>query len=64
MVAATDAKDDAAAGEDVNGGEVLRQPQRVPHRSDIEAATDLDVLGAVRQMQSHQDGVGDAFGAL
>ena len=25
------AKDDAAAREDVNGGEVLCQPQRVPH---------------------------------
>src|SRR5262252_8919937 len=30
VVAATDAKDDAAAGENVNGSEVLRQPQRVP----------------------------------
>src|SRR6516165_342204 len=29
VVAATHPKDDAAAGEDVNDGEVLRQPQRV-----------------------------------
>ena len=30
VVAATDAKDDAAAGEDVSGSEVLCQPQRMP----------------------------------
>src|SRR5215831_8691176 len=64
VVAATDAKDDAAAGEDVNGSEVLRQPQRVPHRSDIEAATDLDVFRSVREVQCHKDGVGNAFSAF
>src|SRR5262245_57616852 len=64
VVAATDAKDDAAAGEDVNGGEVLRQPQRVPHRSDIEAATNLDVFRSVREVQCHKDGVGNAFSAF
>src|SRR5262249_17745012 len=64
VVAATDAKDDAAAGENVNGGEVLRQPQRVPHRSDIEAATNLDVFRSVREVQCHKDGVGNAFSAF
>src|SRR5262249_31964872 len=64
VVAATDAKDDAAAGEDVNSGEVLRQPQRVPHRSDIEATTNFDVFRSVREVQCHKDGVGNAFSAL
>src|SRR5262249_10098713 len=54
----------AAAGEDVNGSEVLRQPQRVPHRSDIEAATDLEVFRSVREVQCHKDGVGNAFSAF
>src|SRR5262249_19236186 len=54
----------AAAGEDVNGSEVLRQPQRVPHRSDIEAATDLEVFRSVREVQCHKDGVGNAFRAF
>ena len=58
------AKDDAAAREDVNGGEVLCQPQRVPHRSDIEAATNLDVFRSVREVQCHKDGVGNAFSAF
>src|SRR5260370_20365621 len=64
VIAATDAKDDAATGEDVNGGKVLRQPQRVPHRSDIEAATNLDVFRSVREVQCHKDGVGNAFTAF
>src|SRR5262245_39336297 len=64
VVAATDAKDDAAACEDVNGGEVLCQPQRVPHRSDIEAATNLDVFRSVREVQCHKDRVGNAFSAF
>src|SRR5262252_9386202 len=64
MVAATDAKDDSAAGGGVNSSEVLRQPQRVPHRSDIEAATDLDVFRSVREVQCHKDGVRNAFSAF
>src|SRR5215472_13710657 len=64
VVAATDAKDDAAACEDVSGREVLRQPQRMPHRSDIEAATNLDVFRSVREVQCHKDGVGNAFSAF
>src|SRR5262245_28267596 len=64
VVAATDAKDDAAAVEDVNGGEVLCQPQRMPHRSDIEAATNLDVFRSVREVQCHKDDVGNAFSAF
>src|SRR5262249_36345501 len=64
VVTATDAKDDAAACEDVSGSEVLRQPQRMPHRSDIEAATNLDVFRSVREVQCHKDGVGNASSAF
>jgi hypothetical protein len=64
VVSATDAKDDATAREDVSGGKVLRQAQRVPHRSDIEAATNLDVFRSVREVQCHEDGVGNAFSAF
>src|SRR5262249_17570777 len=64
VVAATDAKDDAAAGEDVSGSEVLRQPQRMPHRSNIEAATNFDVFRSVREVQCNKDGVGNAFSAF
>ena len=64
VVAATDAKNDAAAGENVGHGEILRQPQRVPHRSDIEAATDLDVPRLVGEVQRHEDSVGNALRAF
>jgi hypothetical protein len=44
VIAAADAEHDAAAREDVGQRIVFRQPQRVPHRRDVEAAADLDVL--------------------
>ena len=43
VVAAPDAEDDPAVGQQVDGGVVLGQPERVPHRRDVEAAADLDV---------------------
>ena len=64
MIAASDTKRDAAAGEDVDGGEILGEAQRVPHRRDVEAAADLDVAGLVGEVQGHQDGVGNALRAL
>ena len=47
VVAATHAEYDAPAGQDVGGGVVFGQTQRVPHRSDVEAAAKLEVLGHV-----------------
>ena len=44
MVAAPDAKGDAPAGQDVGRRIVFRQPQRVPHRGDVEAAADPERL--------------------
>ena len=36
----------------------------MPHRRDVEAAADLEVLGHMRQVQRHQQHVGDALGAF
>src|SRR5262249_36927203 len=33
----------------------------MPHRSDIEATTNLDVFRSVREVQCHKDDVGNAF---
>src|ERR1700730_7996599 len=44
-VAAPNAKDAPPAGQDVGHRVILRQPQRMPHRHDAEAAADFDVSG-------------------
>ena len=41
MVAAADAEDRPAAGQDVGGRKVLGQAQRMPHRRDVEGPADL-----------------------
>src|SRR5437667_12788463 len=61
VVAAPDAEDDPAPGQPVDGGVVLGHPQRVPHRRDVEAATDLDVLRDVPEVQGQQQDVRDAL---
>ena len=64
VVAAADAEGDAPAGEDVGHGVVLGEPQRMPHRRDVEAAADPEVLGLVREVQRHHQHVRDALRAL
>ena len=64
MVAPAHAEDDPTLGEDVGGGEVFGQPQRIPHRRDVEAATELQVLGQVGQMDIEHQEVGDALVTL
>ena len=64
VVAARDAEHDAAVGEDVGHRVVFSQAQRMPHGRHVEAAADVHVLGDVRQVQRHQQHVGDALGAL
>ncbi len=64
MVAAPDAKRDASAAENVGGGIILGQPQRMPHRGDVEAAADPYAPGHMRQMQRHHQHVGNALVAL
>ena len=41
MVAAADAEDRPAAGQDVGGRKILGQAQRMPHRRDVEGPADL-----------------------
>ena len=64
VVAAPDPEDHAAVGEDVGGGVVLGQTQRMPHRTDVEAAADSQPLGHVREMHRHHQDVGDALVAF
>jgi len=64
MIAAADAEDDPAVGEDVGHRVIFRQAQRVPHRGDVEAAADIDVFRDMRQVQRHQQHVGNALGAF
>ena len=61
VVAAPDAEHDPAAGQPVGGGVVLGHPERVPHRRDVEAAADLDVLGEVAEVQGQHQDVRDAL---
>jgi hypothetical protein len=52
VIAAADAEDQPPAGEDVDHGVVLGQPQRMPHRSNVEGAAQLDVLRQVGEVQA------------
>jgi hypothetical protein len=45
VIAAADAHDDAAVGDDVGHGIVFRQPDRMPHRQHVEGAAELQPLG-------------------
>ena len=64
VIPASHAEDHPSVGEDVGGGEVLGQPQGVPHWGDVEGASDLDALGQVGQVYAHHQQVGDALIAL
>ena len=64
VIAAAEAEDHPAARQNVRHRVVLGQAQRMPHRRDVEAAADLQVLRHVRQMQRHHQHVGNALGAL
>jgi hypothetical protein len=44
VIAAPDAKDHPPAGQDVGHRVILGKTQRVPHRHDVEAAADVEVL--------------------
>ena len=45
VVASADAEADASVGEDVGGCVVLGEADRVPHRVDVEAASEAEVFG-------------------
>src|SRR5438034_328286 len=62
--AAPDPEAHAAAGEHVHHGEVLGQPQRMPHRRDVEATAHLQPLGLVCEVEGQHQNVRDALVAL
>jgi len=64
VVPAADAEDHAPAGHDVGGGEILGQPQRMPHGRDVKAAADPKPRREVGQMDGRHQDVGDALVSL
>ena len=64
MVSAAHPEGDAPAGQNVGGGVVLGQPERVPHGGDVEAAPDAKPRGQVPQVDGEHQDVGDALVAL
>ena len=64
MIAATDPHDDAPVGDDVRHRVVLGKADRVPHRQNIEGATELEPLGLRGEPQSELDQVGQALVTL
>ncbi len=64
VIATTHPETDPAPGKDVGLGEVLGQPQRVPGRYDIEAATEAELLCQVGEMHRQHQDVGDALVAF
>ena len=58
VIAAAHAEDGAAPGQDVGDGVVLGEPERMPHRGDVEAAAHLQPLGDVCQMHRQYQEVG------
>src|SRR3990172_599943 len=54
----------APAGEDVGGGEILRQPERVPHGGDVEAAPDAQSPRQMGQVDGDHQDIRNALVAL
>ena len=61
VVTPAHAENDPALGQDVGGGKIFRQPKRVPHGVDVEAAAKLEILGQVGQVNEQQQQIGDAL---
>ena len=64
VVTPANAEDDPPSGQDVGGRVVLRQSQRVPHRVDVEAAAESEVLRDMGQVDEQHQQVGQALVAL
>src|SRR5262245_33248629 len=64
VVAAADAHDHAAAGEDIGHRVVLGQPDRMPHGQDVEGAPELEALGLRGKPRRVEDQVRDDLVAL
>ena len=59
VIAAPDAENGAALGHDVGASEVLGQPQRVPHRRDIESAANPEALRQMAEMHRRHQQIRD-----
>src|SRR5271166_4041739 len=55
MVAAADSHDDASVGDDVRHGVIFGQPDRMPHRQDVEGATEFQTFGLGGEPQAELD---------
>ena len=64
VVAAADAHDDAAVGDDVGHRVVLGQPDRMPHRQHVERAAEFQALGLRGEPQAELHQVGQALVAF
>ena len=64
MVPAAHSEYHPAAGQDIRGGKILGQPEGMPHGRDIEAATELEVLGEVGEVDVHHQEIGQALVAF
>jgi hypothetical protein len=61
VVAAADAEGDATARQRVDHREILGQPQRMPHRRDVEAAAEPEPVRLVCEVERHHQDVRDAL---
>ena len=64
VIAAPDAHDHAAIGDDIGHRVVFGEPDRVPHRQDVETATEFQALCLCREPQPELNQVGQAFVTL
>ena len=64
VIAAADTHDNAPVGHDVGHRIVLGEPDRVPHRQDVEGAAELEPLGLGGEPQSELDQVRQDLVAL
>ena len=64
VVASTDSEADAPVGKDVGGGVVFGEAERVPHRVDVEAASEAEILGEMGEVDEEHQEVGDALVAF
>ena len=61
VVAAPDAESDAPVGKDVGSGVVLGESDGVPHRIDVETATETKIFGEMGEVHEEHQEVGDAL---
>jgi hypothetical protein len=64
VIAARDTEDHPATSQDVGHRIVFREAQRVPHRHDVEAAADAQVLRHPAQVHRHHQQIRDQLRAF